>query len=92
MTLYPYLIDKLVWKYFIPFYFLSSSSGNVKQNIRDNMKENPEYLHEILNDYGGYDIKDLRAKYFKKFTYANLFINISAYLLSESLENLVRIL
>ena len=92
MTLYPYLIDKLVWKYFIPFYFLSSSSGNVKQNIRDNMEENPEYLHEILNDYGGYDIKDLRTKYFKKFTYANLFINISAYLLSESLEDFVRIL
>ena len=92
MTLYPYVIDKLVWKYSIPFFFLSSSSGNVKSFIKNKLKENPEFLRETLGDYGGYDIKNLRTIYIKKFTFANLLINIFAYLLSESLDDLIRIL
>ena len=55
----------------------------------DNFYKNPEFLQDILNDS---KFNDLRSEYFKKFMVTNLLINIFAYLLSDSMEDLVRIL
>ncbi len=89
MTLYPYLIDKLIWKYHINLYIDNYSSYEAYKIEDNNFYKNPEFRQEVLNDS---NMNDLRVKYIKNFMLFNLFINISAYLMSDSLEDLVRIL
>ena len=89
MTLYPYLIDKLIWRYNIQLNVNNYSSLEDYKIEDDNFYKNPEFLQDILNDS---KFNDLRSEYFKKFMVTNLLINIFAYLLSDSMEDLVRIL
>ena len=89
MTLYPYLIDKLIWKYHINLYIDNYSSYEAYKIEDNNFYKNPEFRQEVLNDS---NMNDLRVKYIKNFMLFNLLINISAYLMSDSLEDLVRIL
>ena len=89
MTLYPYLIDKLIWRYLIDVYIDNYSRLEDYKIEDNNFYKNSVFRQEVLNDS---NMNDLRGKYIKNFMLFNLVINISAYLMSDSLEDLVRIL